>query len=102
MNETFDITEDLANFTSAGTSHLTLNTSRGLEEVEIENITQLDSDYKTSDLGQLYADFPDNFIKIQKITFRNQTFFNCYFTTEERVSILKFDSEGELLGEKHL
>ncbi|SDG55687.1 hypothetical protein [Psychroflexus sediminis] len=99
MSKTLGLIEDVANFTSAGTSQITVNTSKGLEQVEIENIAQLDSDYKDSDLGRLYAEFPDNFIKIQKIRFRDQLFFNCYFNSDANLSILKFDDEGALLDE---
>lgn len=96
MDEVFEYIDEEANFTSAGTSHITLNTSRGLEKIEIENIAKLDSDYKDSDLGKLYAEFTESFIKIQKIKFRDKSSFNCYFNTSVKVSILRFDIEGVL------
>lgn len=101
MDETFDLIDEAANFTSAGTSQLSINTSQGLEHVEIENISELDSDLKSTDLGNLYTEFQENFIKIQKIRFRDQLYFNCYFSNNDIVSILRFDSDGSLLEEKH-
>ncbi|MFD0933052.1 hypothetical protein ACFQ0R_10635 [Psychroflexus salinarum] len=99
MKETFDLIDEVANFTSAGTSQLSVNTAEGLEPLEIENLSELDSDYKYTDLGQLYADFPDNFAKIQKINFRGQFFFNCYFISNSNMDILKFDKNGTFIGE---
>lgn len=100
MEKTFDLIDDAANFTSAGTSQLTVNTSQGLEYIEIENLSELDSDFKSTDIGKLYAEFPENFIKIQKIRFRQELYFYCYFSNNAEVSILKFDSEGKLMEEK--
>lgn len=101
MDETFDIIDDLANFTSAGTSQITVNTSKGLEYIEVENLSELDSDFKNTDLGKLYIESPENFMKIQKIRFRNQLYFNCYFCNNTEITILKFDGEGKLVEEKH-
>lgn len=102
MDETFDLINDAANFTSAGTSQLSVNNSEGIEKIEIENLSNLDSEYEHSDLGRLYADFQENFAKIQKITFRDRFFFNCYFSTHDSMDILKFDEKGTLMGEKRL
>ncbi|MBZ9651028.1 hypothetical protein [Psychroflexus montanilacus] len=99
MKETFDLINDAANFTSAGTSQLSVNTPEGIEQVEVENLSELDSDYEHSDLGRLYSEFPENFAKIQKISFRDQYFFNCYFSTNDDMDILKFDKDGTLVGE---
>lgn len=99
MNETFDLINDAANFTSAGTSQLSVKTPQGIEQVEVENLSELDSDFEHSDLGRLYSEFPDNFAKIQKIRFRDQFFFNCYFNTNDAMDILKFDESGTLMGE---
>jgi hypothetical protein len=99
MNETFDLINDAANFTSAGTSQLLVKTSEGIEQVEVENLSELDSDYEHTDLGRLYSEFPENFAKIQKITFRDQLFFNCYFSTNDAMDILKFDQKGMLIGD---
>lgn len=99
MEETLNFIEDVANFTSAGTSRLSIHTSKGVEQVEIENLSRLDSDYKTTELGRLYEEYPEAFVKIQKVTFRDQYFFNCYFYNDEKIDILKFNSEGELISD---
>ena len=96
MEDSFDIIDNGINFTSAGTTHLSVKTSKGIEEVSIENISRLENYYKDTDLGRLYTEFPDHFAKIQKVTFRVQYFFNCYFYSNDEMKILKFDSEGKL------
>lgn len=99
MNETFDIINDYANYTSAGTSQLSVNTSEGVEQIEVENLSRLDSDLKNTDLGRLYRQTPESFAKIQKITFRNKEFYNCYLSTNTGMTISKFDAEGALINE---
>lgn len=100
MDRTFNLIDDFANFTSAGTSQLIVNTSEGLEQIEIENLSKLDSDFDHTELGRLYAEFPENFIKIQKIRFKNQSYFLCYFSSDSEIRIIKFNNEGKLLEEK--
>lgn len=100
MNDKFDLIDDVANFTSAGTSQLSVNTSQGLIFVEVENLSELDSNFKNTDLGRLYVEYPENFVKIQKIRFRDQLYYNCYFSNNTEISILKFDDNGTLIDEK--
>lgn len=99
MKENFDLIEDVANFTSAGTSQLFLNTPEGVEQVEVENISHLDFDYKNTDLGRLYAESSENIIKIQKVNFQNNSFFNCYFNSDDAIDILKFDENGTRIND---
>jgi len=99
MDEAFDLINEAANFTSAGTSQLSVQTSKGIEQVSVENLSRLDADFEHSDLGRLYSEFPDNFAKIQKIGFRDKYFFNCYFSSNEEIIILKFNEFGTLMSD---
>ena len=99
MDETFDLINEAANFTSAGTSQLSVKTNKGIEQVSVENLSRLDADFEHSDLGRLYSEFPDNFAKIQKISFREQHFFNCYFSSNEEMVLLKFNEFGILMSD---
>lgn len=100
MDEALDWINVSANITSAGTSQLTVNTSEGLEQIEIENLSELDSELEHTDLGKLYDKSRDDFIKMQQIRFRNQVYFYCYFNNDVEISILKFDSNGKHLKDK--
>jgi hypothetical protein len=97
MEETIEIIYGSANFTSAGTSQLSVKTSSGIEHASVENLSELDSDYDHSDLGRLYKESPENFANIQKITFRCQFFFSCCFSSGDVMNKLKFDAEGTLM-----
>jgi hypothetical protein len=97
MEETIEIIYGSANFTSAGTSQLSVKTSSGIEHASVENLSELDSDYDHSDLGRLYKESPENFANIQKITFRCQFFFSCCFSSGDVMNKLKFDAEGALI-----
>jgi hypothetical protein len=99
MDETFDLINEAANFTSAGTSQLSVKTSKGIEQISVENLSQLDADFEHSDLGRLYSEFPDNFAKIQKVSFRDQHFFNCYFSSNDQMIILRFNELGILMSD---
>ena len=97
MIESVNFMNDVANFTSAGTSQLFVNTEEGLEKVEVENITVMESDFEHSDMGRLYTEFPEQFNKIQKIYFRNQNYYVCHFLKDDEVQVLKFDELGNHL-----
>ncbi|WP_033408524.1 hypothetical protein [Psychroflexus tropicus] len=99
MDEAYKLINETANFTSAGTSQLSVKTSKGVEQVSVENLSRLDEDFEHSDLGRLYSEFPENFAKIQKISFRDKHFYNCYFSSNEEMIILKFDEVGLLMGD---
>lgn len=100
MDETFDLINEVANYTSAGTSQLSVSTSTGIEQVGVENLSGIDSDIKLTDLGQLYSEFPDKFAKIQRISFRESHFYNCFFSADEDITILRFDSNGTLMSDR--
>jgi hypothetical protein len=102
MEETIEIIYQSANFTSAGTSQLSVKTSSGIEQASVENLSELDSDYDHTDLGRLFKESPENFAKIQKIIFRNQFFFSCYFSSGDVINKLKFNAEGTLMDNKDL
>jgi len=100
MEETIEIIYESANFTSAGTSQLSVKTSSGIEQASVENLSELDSDYDHTDLGRLFKESPENFAKIQKIIFRNQFFFSCFFSSGDVMNNLKFDAKGTLMDNR--
>lgn len=95
MDEFFDFINNAKNCTSAGTSQLSIFTDKGVKEVGIENLSKIDSDIHSTELGKLYKGFPEKFTKIQKITLKDhQFFYNCYFNSGEDIKILRFNSKG--------
>ena len=99
MNDAINLINENANFTSAGTSQLSIHTPNGVEQVEVENLSKIDDYYKTTDLGRLYNDYTEQLIKIQKISFSNYNFFICYLSQSEGIDVLKFDNEGKFTQE---
>ena len=99
MDDAINLINENANFTSAGTSQVSIHTSNSVEQVGVENLSRIDDYYKNTDLGRLYDDHTDQLIKVQKISFNNHYFFICYLSQSEGVDVLKFDNEGKFTQE---